>query len=134
MRFDLAESCGIQPLETFEAVLGSTLLEIVKSGDFGVFCGDDHFPADFMGDSVFAAELGHEPNPAHGEAGLQRAGLVVEAAVEDAAVVRALVAARAVLFFKDANRGTGLAEQQLAGDGKPDDSAADDEIAVFFQR
>jgi hypothetical protein len=42
-------------------------------------------------------------NSADGEAGFQRAGLVVEAAVEDAAVVRALVAAGAILFFKDAN-------------------------------
>ena len=109
--FDLAESCGIQPLETFEAVLGSARFEFTEADDFGFVRGDNELSADFMGDSVFTAELGHEPNPAHGEAGFQGAGFVVEPAMEHAAVVRALVLARAVFFFKNANRRTRLAKQ-----------------------
>jgi hypothetical protein len=86
-----------------------------------------------MGDGVLAAEVGHEPDSADGEAGFQRSGLVVEAAVEDAAVVRALVAAGAILFFKDANGCTGLADEQFTGCGQADDTAPDDDEVVFFQ-
>ncbi len=47
--------------------------------------------------------------------------------------MRALVAAGAVFFFKNADRSAGVAEEQLAGDGKPHDSAADDEMVTWFQ-
>ena len=133
MGFDLAESCGIQPLETFEAVLSSARFEFAEAGDFGVVRGDNDFSANFIGDSVFAAEIGHEPNPAHGEAGFKGAGFVVEPAMEHTAVVGALVATRAIFFFKNANRRARLAEQQLAGDCQSHDAAADDEMVVFFQ-
>lgn len=53
--------------------------------------------------------------------------------MKDAAVVRALVTAGPVFFFKDADRYAGLADKQLASDGEPDDSAADDKMVVFFQ-
>ena len=131
--FDLAEPCGVEPLEAFEAVFAASGFEVAEAGDFGLVGGDDDLAADFMGDSVLAAEPGHKPNPAQGEPGLQRAWLVVEPAVEDAAVVRALMAAGAVFFFKDADRRAPLAKQQLAGDGEAYDAAADDEMVVVFQ-
>lgn len=53
--------------------------------------------------------------------------------MEYAAVVRALMAPRSILFFKNANRCTWLAEEQLAGDGQSHDTAADHEVVVFFQ-
>ncbi len=115
--FDFAELGGIEPLKAFEAVLLTAFLKITKSMDFGVVRGDNDFSADFVCDSMLAAEVGHEPNPTNGESGFQRPGFVVEAAVEDATVVRALMAAGAILFFKDANGDPRLAEQQLAGDG-----------------
>jgi hypothetical protein len=81
---------------------------------------------------VLAAEVHHQADSANGKPGFQGAGLVIEAAVEDAAVVRALVAAGSVFFFKDANRRAGFAEQQLAGDGEPHDSTANHEMTVVF--
>ncbi len=134
MGFDFAELRGIEPLEAFEAVLGSTGFEFAKATDFGFVCGDDDFSADFMGDSMLAAEVGHESNPTNSEPRLQRAGLVVEAAVEDTAVVRALVATGAVLFFKNTNGDAGFAEKQFARDGEAYDAAADDKMVMFFQR
>ncbi len=71
MGFDFAESCGVEPLEAFETVLLAARFEVAKAGDFGFVRGNDDFPADFMSDAVFAAEIRHEPNPAHGEARLQ---------------------------------------------------------------
>jgi hypothetical protein len=107
--------------------------QFAEAGNFGVVGGNDDLPANFMGDSVFAAEIRHQADSAHGKPGFQRAGLVVEAAVEHAAVVRALVASGSVFFFKDADRRARLAEQQLAGDGKAHDPAANDEMVLFFQ-
>jgi len=133
MGFDFAELLSAKPLEAFEAVLGSTRFEFAKATDFGFVCGDDDFSADFVGDPVFAAEIRHQTDSAHGKAGLQRAGLVIEAAVEDTAVVRALVAAGAVFFFKDADRRSGFAEKQLAGDGEAYDAAPDDKMVMLFQ-
>jgi len=43
------------------------------------------------------------------------------------------VAAGGIFFFKDADRRTRLAEEQLARDGKTNNSAADDKMVVFFQ-
>ncbi len=133
MGFDLADLGGVEPLEAFEAVLLAADFEVTQALDFGFCGGDNDLAADLMGDGVLATEFGHEPDSADGEAGFQRTGLVVEAAVEDAAVVRALVAAGAILFFKDANGCTGLADEQFTGCGQADDTAPDDDEVVFFQ-
>ena len=53
--------------------------------------------------------------------------------MKDATVVRALVAARAVFFFKNADRRLRLTEQQLAGDSQSHDPSADNEMVVLFQ-
>jgi para-nitrobenzyl esterase len=98
----LAELGGVEPLEAFEVVLLAAGFEVAEAGEFGFGGGDNDLAADLMGDGVLATEFGHEPDSADGEAGFQRSGLVIESAVEDTAVVRALVAAGAILFFKDA--------------------------------
>ena len=103
MGFDFAELGGVEPLETFKAVLLAARFQFAEAGNFGVVGGDDDLPANFMSHSLLAAEVGHEPKPVHGESSLQRAGLVVKPAMKDATVVRALVAARAVFFFKNAD-------------------------------
>jgi hypothetical protein len=72
-----AELPSVEPLEAFEAVLLATRFQFAEAGDFGFVGGDDDLPANFMSHSLLTAEFGHEPNPVHGESGLQRAGLVV---------------------------------------------------------
>ena len=131
--FDLAELGGVEPLEAFEAVLLAAEFEVTQALDFGFAGGDDDLAADLMVDGVRAAEFGHEPDSAHGEAGFQRAGFVVKTAVKDAAVVRALMAARAILFLKDANGCSRVAKEQLTGDGETHDASADHDEVVFFQ-
>ena len=108
---DLAELDGVEPLKTFEAVLLAADFEVTQALDFGLIDGNNDLPADFMGDGVLAAEIGHEPDSADGKACFQRARLVVESTVEDTAVVRALVAAGTILFFKNANGGARRAKE-----------------------
>ncbi|MEN9468683.1 MAG: hypothetical protein RL630_416 [Verrucomicrobiota bacterium] len=69
--FDLVELGGVEPLEGFEAVLLAADFEVTQALEFGFVGGDDDFAADLMGDGVLAAEIGHEPDSADGEAGLQ---------------------------------------------------------------
>ena len=104
--FDLSKLAGVEPLETFEAILLAASFEFMESLDFSFGGGDDDLTADLVGDRVLSAEVGHEADSADSKAGLQRTGFVIKAAVEDPAVVSALMAAWAVFFFKNANGGT----------------------------
>jgi len=77
--------------------------EFPQASDFGIVCGHDNFATDVMRDAVFAAKFRHLADAAHGHLGFERAGFVVESAMEDAAVVGALVFSRPVLFFEHAD-------------------------------
>ena len=61
---------------------------------------DDDLAADFVRDAVFAAELDHGCGAGNAEARLKRSGLVVNARVDDAAVVAALVAGHGLFLFE----------------------------------
>ena len=68
------------------------------------------------------------------QAGLQRAGRVVDAGVQDAGVVAGLVEARDRLALEHGDRAVGLAAQQLAGDGEADDARAHDDDVRLLPR
>lgn len=79
---------------------------------------------------MLLAELDHFPNAGDGQARFQRAGLVVEAGVEDAAVMAALMGADVVFLFQHGDARVGKAPREFAGRGKADDAAADDDEAL----
>ena len=110
-----------------QAVLQTTLVETAEALQLGFIHGDDELAADFVGDAVVAAEGGHFLDAGDGEAGLQGAGLVIEAGVEDAAVVAGLVKANAGFFFENDNLTAGKTGGELEGGGQADDAAADDD-------
>ena len=64
------------------------------------------------------------------ELGLQRPRRVVDARVDDAAVVAGLVEADLVLLVEDGDPQARTPRQQLARDGEPDDPGADDRDVV----
>src|SRR5436853_607279 len=61
----------------------------------------------------------------HAEAGLQRAGRVVDAGVDHAAVVAGLVEADVLLLLEHAHRAVRAPDEQLARDGEAEDARAD---------
>jgi hypothetical protein len=61
---------------------------------------NDDFSAHFVRNSVLTAELNHGRRPADAQPSLQGARLVVNAGVDDTAIVSALVAGNAVFLFK----------------------------------
>src|SRR5581483_95628 len=88
--------------------------------------GHDHLAAALPRDAVGVAELLHLARALHARARLERAGLVVDAGVDDAAVVPGLVG-RETLFLlqhEQAKARVGLAEGQSGGEA--DDAAAHD--------
>jgi len=81
-------------------------------------------------DAVLAAELDHGRGSGNTEARLQRARLVVDARVDKAAVVAALVAGNAVFFLQDQKPQAWEAACDFESNGKAYDAAADDDYVV----
>lgn len=107
------------------------MVEIFEANDFFFAGGDDEFAADIVGDVVFLAEGNHLANAGDGHAGFEGAGLIVEAAVEDSAIVAALVAADAGLFFKDGDGGIGERLLQAVSGAEADQATSDDDETML---
>src|SRR5580658_10248353 len=75
---------------------------------------------------MLLAEIHHLADSGDGEPGLPRAGLVIKAGVEHAAVVPALMAADAGLFFENGDAGIGKTLPQPPRGCESDDAPADD--------
>ena len=83
-----------------------------------------------MGDAVLAAELDHGRGSGDAEFGLERSGLVIDAGVDDAAVVSALVPGNAVFFFEDEKSPMRESLGEFEGDCESDDATANDHYVV----
>ena len=91
MRLDRAQFVGADHLEVGDAVGFAAPLEIGQTVEFALVGGDDHFAAALRADAVLGAEGVHPLGALNGHARLGRAGAVVQAGVNHAAVVAALV-------------------------------------------
>jgi hypothetical protein len=123
VRLYLAQFRWTDALQALESVGFAALVECFEAGYFIGRSGDDNFAADIMRDTFLAAEGDHGGGALNAEARLQRSRLVVEAGMDDTAVVAARVAAHVVLFLHDGETETGMAQKQFPGDGEPDHSA-----------
>jgi len=99
VRFDFFDFVAIEFAQAFKAVGIAAFPETFESGQFVGSGGDDDFAALLVGDLVLAAESEHLLQTANGELGFVRTGFVIEAGVEDAAVVAGLVLAEGLFFF-----------------------------------
>ena len=109
-----------------QAILPTTLEEGLEARELvGLRCDHD-LSADFVGDVVGLAELDHLADAADGEVGSERTGFVVEAAVDDSAVVAALVTGDGGLLFEDGDVDAGELLLKSPGGGESDDASADD--------
>ena len=106
----ISSICGaVQHAQALQPVLLAALVEGAQALQFGFIHRHDQLAADFVGDAVVAAEGGHFLDAGDGQTGLERAGLVIKAGMEHAAVVAGLMAADVGLFFQndDARPGSG---------------------------
>src|SRR5581483_1012720 len=94
--------------------------------------GDDELAAPLVRDAVLGAEPVHPLAAVGAVAGLGRPGLVVQAGVDDAAVVAGLVAGEFALGLDHRDGGPGPGQRHPGR--QPDDPAADDQHVRRFHR
>ena len=100
-------------------------LQLGQGRQLALVGGDDDLAAALVGDAVLGAEAVHQLAALGAVPRLERAGLVVEPGVNDAAVVPGLVCGEFALGLEDDQPCGGVFAQ---GQGRPqaDDAAADD--------
>ena len=91
--FDLPNGSALEPLQAAQSIGRSTRFELAQSHDFGRVHREHDLSANIMRDPILATKGHHLPNTLHGKLRLERAGFVVESAMQNAGVVTALVAA-----------------------------------------
>jgi hypothetical protein len=95
--------------------------------NFRIVDGDNDFAANLIRHVIRGTESGHLADAIHRKPGLFGTGLVVEAAVEDAAVVAGLMLSDVGLLFEDDDFSeqpafTGFKCRSKADDASPDDA------------
>ena len=132
VRFDLAHLLTLEPAQAFESVGGAALVQGAQALDFDFAGGDHELAADFVRDGVLLAERHHLADAGNGQPGFHGTRLVIEAAVQHAAVVAGLVASHARLLFQQGDARAGKSFTQLVGGGQAHDASADDGEAPGF--
>ena len=130
MRLDLPQLLRSDRPQTGDAVCVTALLEIGEPIQLGFVERDDQLAAGLVGDAVLVGELLHARLALHAELCLERAGLVVDAGVQHAAVVSALVLPRPVFLVHNGNQQLWMTSVQLASRTQPDDSCSDDDDVI----
>src|SRR6476646_2403856 len=87
VRLNLSHLLDPQHLEAHQSILLAAIEKIVKPRKFLLFGSYNQLSAYLVVNGVLAAELNHLPDAAYGETRFRRAGLVIDARVQNAAVV-----------------------------------------------
>ena len=106
---------AIDQFQPVHAILFAAHLERFELPDLSVVVRDDQLAGLTVRHVVAGAERVHQPSPFDAQPGLQRSGWVVDARVNDPAVVRAGVETRARVPFEDACRMAARRERPCSG-------------------
>ena len=123
--FELAQLFGADDANAGNTVGERPLLDVIEPRAFDVVECDKNLAAGDPADSAFGAELLQQADTAAAEHGFDRAGLVVEARMDDPAVAPGLMRCEPVLLLEQRHLGIRPSPQDLAGDGDADDAATD---------
>ncbi len=104
---------------------------MLEARNFFLIGSDDQLAAFLEGNAVVAAEALHRSSAGDAVARLQRAGAVIEAGVNDAAVVAGLVGGDAVFFFDDGDVHVREAASDFERGSQSYDACANDEQVDF---
>ena len=134
VRLELADRRrGVEATEADKAVVSSPFPERVEASHLGGVGGNNDLSADLVTDAMLLAELDHLPQPADAQRCLLGAGLVVKAAVEDAAVVGRLLRGDLGVFFQQRHLVAAPRLEEPPGGGQADEPAADDDDRPRFE-
>ena len=126
VRLDLPQPFRADHREIRNAIGCAAPLEFFERGQFLFARGDHHLPAKLVREAMLPAEGHHRRGALDAGPGLERAGLVVNAGMDHAAVVAGLVRGDAVLFLQDQDSLAGESPRGFQGARQADDSATDD--------
>ena len=132
VRLAPADEGAVDHLEVGDAVGVSPRRECFERPDLVCPSGDDQLAAPRAGYALLGAEGVQPLAPLDAEDGLQRVPRVIDAGVDDAAVVGAGLQPRARQTFDHARRVA--AGRHRARRGEPDDDAADNRAVYRFKR
>ncbi len=110
VRLDLAQLLGREQAQAAKTVFLAALEQRMQARDFLRAGGHHHLAANLVRDRMSLAELDHLPHALDGQAGAPRAGLVIQSAMQHAAVVTALMPRHGVFLFE---HGDGRSGQPL---------------------
>ena len=99
--------------------------QFVERRELGCLGGDNNLAADRMRNTLLFAELHHGRGAFNAKLGLERAGLVVEPGVDDAAVVACLVQGDAGFLFEDHGAEVRMFLLEFKRNGKAHNAATD---------
>jgi xanthine dehydrogenase YagT iron-sulfur-binding subunit len=126
VRFMLAELLRTDSANAIEPIGAAAPFELVESQDFARVDRHDDLAATLEGNAVLGAELLEETAPASAHHGLLRTGFVIEACVNDAAVVSGLVRCESRLLLEQREREVRARGGDGQGRREAHDSAAHD--------
>src|ERR1041384_1921443 len=130
VRLDLFYPLRADHLKAGNPIRGPAPVKLFEPRQLAVIRGDDDLAAKIIGDAVLIAELQEFAAARYASRRFQRTGLVVDAAVNNAAVVAGLVARQLGFFFEDDQSQAREALGHLHRGGETDDAASDHDDVV----
>src|SRR5205823_10583218 len=91
---------------------------------------DNHLAANLVPNSLLAAKFDHGRGSGHAKSGFEGTGFVVNAGMNHAAIVAALVASHPIFFLKKQEPDARKAPRDLQRNSEPNHSSADDDYIV----
>ena len=125
IRLALGDRALVEQLQIFDPVELAARVEVVEPPQLGFLGRDDQFADLPVRDPLRLAVLPDQLAPLDAQPGLERARLVIDPGVDDAAVVARLVAVEVRLFLDVGELQTRIPEEQLARGRESHDPAAD---------
>src|SRR5262249_44790994 len=126
VRLEPADGGRVETLDTGHTVRIRALFDPGEAGELGLVERDDQLSDALVRDALLVAVGVHGTRARDAEARLRASRRVVDAGVDDAAVVPALMCRDALLLLEDGDASRRVTPQELAGRGEADDPAADD--------
>src|SRR5207237_10366911 len=101
VRFMLADALGAEHLEVRDAICAAAAKEFCETGQFGRLGGDDELARPTVRDPVLVTERRQPPRALDAQTRLERAWRVIDARMDDAAVVTSLMGGNNALLLEN---------------------------------
>ena len=130
VRFDLAQLLGPNSAHANQSIGFPAPAQFFQTRAFIGVSSDDDLAADLVGYPVLTAELDHRGRTRNAKTGFQGTGLVIDAGVNDSAVVATLVLGYAIFFLEKQKLEARKTPRDFEGDPESHHTAADNDYVV----